>query len=140
MGQDLDASFCKTLSDFYMEKAVQVTENHGDEWGFTWYLRWGIYTSHSNLNPLTKFTSSRGNEFKDILPWNISQIITKTTPISMRIVITFAVKQWIQFIGRSMETETTTWSEFPYGVKAIIEQILASEEINQSKRTGLWDS
>ena len=45
MGHDLDASFCKTRSDFYMEKTVQVTENHGDEWGFTWYLRWGIYTS-----------------------------------------------------------------------------------------------
>ena len=25
--------------------AVQATENHGDEWKLTWYLRWGIYTS-----------------------------------------------------------------------------------------------
>ena len=32
-----------------------------------------------NLNPLTKFTSSsRSTEFKDILPGNISQMITKT--------------------------------------------------------------
>ena len=30
--------------------------------------------------------------------------------------------------GKSMETETTTWSEFPNGGKAIVEQILASEE------------
>ena len=48
---------------------------------------------NSNLNPLTKFTSSsRSTEFKDILPWNISQIITKTIPISMRIVISYAMK------------------------------------------------
>ena len=33
-----------------------------------------------------------------------------------------------------METEITTWSEFPNGGKAIIEQILAYEEINKSKR------
>ena len=39
-----------------------------------------------------------------------------------------------EFDGKSMETETTTWSEFPNGGKAIAEQILASEEINKSKR------
>ena len=34
---------------------------------------------------LTEFTSSsRSTEFNDTLPWNISQIITKTIPISMR--------------------------------------------------------
>ena len=32
-----------------------------------------------------------------------------------------------------METETTIWSEFPNGGKAIVEQILESEEINKSK-------
>ena len=41
---------------------------------------------------------------------------------------------YFEFIGKSMETETTTWSEFPNGGKAIVEQILASEEINKSKR------
>ena len=25
--------------------AAQAAKNHGDEWGLTWYLRWGIYTS-----------------------------------------------------------------------------------------------
>ena len=46
---------------------------------------------NSNLNPLTKFTSSsRSTEFKDILPWNISQMITKTVPISTGIVISYA--------------------------------------------------
>ena len=45
-----------------------------------------------------------------------------------------------EFDGKSMETETTTWSEFPNGGKAIVEQILASEERNKSKRAGLWKS
>ena len=49
---------------------------------------------NSNLKPLTKFTSnSRSTEFKDILPWNISQMITKTVPISTRIVISYAMKR-----------------------------------------------
>ena len=39
-----------------------------------------------------------------------------------------------------METEATTWSELPNGGKAVVEQILASEEINKSKRAGLWES
>ena len=41
---------------------------------------------------------------------------------------------------KSMETETTIWSEFPNGGKSIIEQILALKEINKSKRAGLWES
>ena len=46
---------------------------------------------NSDLNPLTKFlSSSRSNKLKDILPWNISQIIMKTIPISTRIVIILA--------------------------------------------------
>ena len=24
---------------------AQAAENHGDEWGLTWYLQWEIYTS-----------------------------------------------------------------------------------------------
>ena len=42
--------------------------------------------------------------------------------------------------GKSMEIETITWSEFPNGGTAIVEQILASVERNQSKRAGLWES
>ena len=38
-----------------------------------------------------------------------------------------------------MEIETTG-SEFPNGGKGIVEQILASEEINKSKREGLQES
>ena len=51
---------------------------------------------NSNLNPLTKFIrSSRSTEFKDILPWNISLMITKTVSISTRIVISFMMKRGI---------------------------------------------
>ena len=45
-----------------------------------------------------------------------------------------------ELVGKSMETETTTWSESPNGGKAIVEQILASEERNKSKRPWLWES
>ena len=45
-----------------------------------------------------------------------------------------------EFDGTSMETETTTWSEVPNGEKAIVEQILMSEERSKSKTAGLWES
>ena len=49
-----------------------------------------------SLNPLTKFTSSnRSTEFKDIMPWNISQMIMKTIPITIRIVISYVIKPGI---------------------------------------------
>ena len=35
-----------------------------------------------------------------------------------------------EFHGKSPQTETITWSEFPNGVKAVVKQILASEEVN----------
>ena len=51
---------------------------------------------NSNVYPLTKFTSSsKSTEFKDILPWNISQIIIKTVPISTSVVISYAIKRGI---------------------------------------------
>ena len=46
-----------------------------------------------NLDPPTKFNSnSRKIELKDILPWNISQMITKTIPTSLRIVISYVIE------------------------------------------------
>ena len=45
-----------------------------------------------------------------------------------------------EFDGKSMETERTTWPEFPNGGKAIVEQILASEEINKCQLAELWES
>ena len=45
------------------------------------------------LKPLTKFiSSSRSTEFKDIIPQIISQMITKTIPISMGIAISYVMK------------------------------------------------
>ena len=96
---------------------------------------------NSNLNPLTKLTGSRkSTELKDIFPWNIFQMITKTIPIRTGIAISFAMKRasCYEFDGKSMETET--WSEFSNGGKAIVEQILALEEINKCKRAGLLES
>ena len=53
---------------------------------------------NSNTNLITKFTSSsRSTKFKDILPWNISQMILEMTAISTRIVISNAMKQGIPF-------------------------------------------
>ena len=78
-----------------------------------------------------------------ILPLNISQMITKTIPISRRVVISYVMKRNIPlWIWRKvMETETKTWSKFRNGGKAIVEQILVSKERNQlSKRAGLWQS
>ena len=46
---------------------------------------------------------------------------------------------YFEFIEKSIETETTTWSEFPNERKAIVDQILVSVERNKSKRTGLWE-
>ena len=69
--------------------ALQAAENH-------------INIIDTNINfslkSLTKFTSSsRGTEFKDILPWNFSQTITEPIPISKIIVISYTMKQGILF-------------------------------------------
>ena len=98
---------------------------------------------NSNLNSLSELTSNSGStDFKDILPWNISQMITETIPISTKIVISYALKRDILFwvYWKVNETETTIWSEFSNGRKSIVEQILVSEEISKSKRAGLWES
>ena len=74
--------------------AVQAPENHGDEWGLTSYFLWDIYIYiNSNLNPLT--SSSRRTKLKDILPWNMSQMIMKTIPIGSQRVISYVMKQGI---------------------------------------------
>ena len=41
---------------------------------------------------------------------------------------------------KTMETETKTWSKFPNRGQTIVEEILASEDSNKSKRAGLWES
>ena len=102
----------------------QAVESLKDEWGLTWYFLWGIHkSSHSQ-----KFiSSSRSTKFNNILPWNISQMTTKVVLISTRIIISYEVKRgipfWICWKVANEETETIT----------------ASEEINKSKRAGLWE-
>ena len=74
-------------------------------------------------------------KFKDIIPWNISRMLTKTDPITTRIVVSCAVKRDFE-----IERKTTTWSQFPNGGKATVEQILGSGIINKSKRAEQWVS
>ena len=75
--------------------AAQEAEKHGDEWLDLKFSMRDIYIN-SNANPLTKLiSSSRSIELKDILPWNVSQMIRKTIPIITRIVISYAMKQGI---------------------------------------------
>ena len=77
------------------------------------------------MNLLTKFTSSsRSTKPKDIFPWNISQVITFD--------FDHISASCFEFNGKSVETETTT-SEFSNEGKAIVEQILASEEVQKSR-------
>ena len=45
-----------------------------------------------------------------------------------------------KYDGKSIETETTAWPEFPDGGKANVKHILVSKEINKSKRAGRWES
>ena len=94
---------------------------------------------NSNLKPLTKFTSSsRSTEFKDILPWSISQMISKIIPNQHENSLHNetghpVLSLWeIQWKLRQQHDQN-----FPIGRKAIVAQILASEEINKSKRAGL---
>ena len=94
---------------------------------------------NSNLN--TEFTkNSRSTKFKYILPWNISQMITKNVPISTRIVKSFAIKWdiplWIWW--KVNGNWDITWSEVPNGEKVIVEQILGIRRKKKTKRAGLW--
>ena len=100
-----------TLSDaeyntiFLVQTKKVISMNYGSSTSSWKPWRWvrldlilsmrDIYIS-SNMNSLIKFTySSRSSEFKDILPQNISKMITKTVSISTRIVISYAMKQGI---------------------------------------------
>ena len=69
-------------------------------------------------------------------------MIMKAVSISTRIVLSYAMEWGISFWvwWKSMETETATLSEFLNGRKAIVEQVLALEEMNKSKRAGLSES
>ena len=90
---------------------------------------------NSNLKSLTKFTSSsRSTRFKDV-PWNISQMSMKTVPISMRIVISYVMKQGILFNGNwdNNIIRIYQWREIYCRTNTSIRR-------KKSKRTGLWES
>ena len=88
-----DLSFWyKQKSDFY---EPWLHTSSWKPWRWVWLdliLSMRDIYINSNLNPLTKLTSSRNTEFKDILPCKISQMIKKTVLISTRIVISYAMK------------------------------------------------
>ena len=85
--------------------AAQAAENDGDDMRLDLIFSMRDIYINSNLNSLTKFTSSnRSNKLKGILPWNISQMMTKTIPISMRMVISYAMK-WGHPVVNLMENQ-----------------------------------
>ena len=90
----------KDLSLLYKQKkwflwimaAAQTAENQEHEWGLTWYFLWVIYTliptwthSHNSL------AAAEASSLK-IPTHGTSQMITKTHPISTRIVIRYVMK------------------------------------------------
>ena len=84
------------------EDSLLVQTKKWKPWG--WVRVYLIFTLSDiyinfNLNPLAKFTSSRSTEFNFIVPWNISQMLIKITPISTRSV-SYVMKQgiplWVQ--------------------------------------------
>ena len=85
----------------------------------------GTYIS-SSLNQLL--------EFKNILPWSISHKIMSTFLIGMRIVLSYTMKEVYCFEFDGNDQIVT------FGGKFIVEQILASEEINKSESAGILES
>ena len=65
--------------------ATQAAENHGNEWGLTWHLRWGIYTS------ISTWTYSQ-NSVAAAEALSLT-MIRKTVPISTKIVISYTIKR-----------------------------------------------
>ena len=106
------------------------------------YMYVCIYIS-SDLDPFTKFScSSRRTEFKDVFPWNISQMITKTVPIDTRLVINCVMERDISFyVWRKV---SGNWDNNMIRIsrrrETTVEQILGLEEGKKSKRAGLWAS
>ena len=87
-----------------------------------------------------KITSlNYGNSTSNWKPWRwvwLDLILIRT-----RIITSYTMKRVSLFEseGTSVETETTTWSEFPHGGKAIVEHMLASED-DINRREQDWES
>ena len=103
---DSEALFClykqkKCFYKLWQQHKQLKTMEMSDIYNDLIFTMSNIY-SNSNLNPLIKFTSSsRNTEFKSILPWNISQMVTKTILISLKLcnemehpVLSLTESQW----------------------------------------------
>ena len=124
---------------------AQAGENHGDEWGLTWYFRWRIYSCiNSKLILLTKFTgSSRSTEVKDILMEHLlndhedcpnqHKNSHKLCDETWHPVVNMMGSQWNWWENDMIKI--SQWRESHCRTK-----ILASEEVKKSKRAGLWES
>ena len=94
-----------------------------------------------NLNPLTKFTSSsRSTTFKDVHPWNISQMISKNVPNSTRIVISYVMKWgiplWIWWkVNGNWDNNMIRFFQW----RESYCRINTSVRRKKSKRPGLWE-
>ena len=103
--------------------------------------RWAYYYQYAQMNTIGWVRLDLIFMMRDIY----TSIPTKIVPISMRIVISFAMKRdilfWVCWEVNGNWKTTTQW-KFSVGRKTTVEQILLSEEINKSKRTGMceWQS
>ena len=97
-----------------------------------------IYTN-SDPNSFPKFTSTRSTEFKDIFPWNISQITMKTIPVSTRIVISYTMKRGTTFwLWRKVNEN---WDNNMIRISQWIQsQSRANTSASKNKEAGLWES
>ena len=91
-----------------------------------------------NLDPLT--WNSKSTKLKDILRWNIPQMITKTILINARKVISCAMKSGILF-GVLMKVKENLGKNIRFcqfrGSDCRTSN--SSEEINKIKTIGLWE-
>ena len=123
--------------------AAQAAEIHEDKWGLTWYFLWWLYTLIPTwIDSQNELTAAEAPSLK--ISFHGTSPKWSRRPSQSASELSEAM-QWTwesrcEFYGKLMETEMTTWSEFPNSGKAIVEQILASEEINKCKRAGLWES
>ena len=93
--------YYKWKNDIYelRQKHMQLkTMEMSEDWPYNYNEG---YIHQFQYEPTHKITnSSRNTEFKDILPWNISQMITETLLISKRIAISYAMTRGISFWDR----------------------------------------
>ena len=96
-----------------MKKVISMNYDTSTSCWKPWrWVRFGLILTMRDvyMNSLTKFTSnSRSTEFKDILLWNISQMIAKTIPISIRIVISSVMKWGILWMFFSLIKGINRW-------------------------------